>query len=118
VLRRRGFDVDAAVEEQVGRAQALLARVDPEREVVEPAVRAVVVLRVDQLVGHHRQAHPRAGLGAVVELHALVEPVAEHVGRELAHRTHVGGEEVDVVEPLHGHAASRVALRLVLQRRP
>ena len=51
VLGRRGLDVDAVVEEEVRGAQALLARVDPEREVVQAAVGAVGVLRVDQLVG-------------------------------------------------------------------
>ena len=42
VLRGRGLDVDVVVDEDVRRAQALLARVDPEREVVEPPARAVV----------------------------------------------------------------------------
>ena len=40
VLRRRRLDGDARVDEDVGGAQALLAGVDPEREVVQAAGRA------------------------------------------------------------------------------
>ena len=43
VLRRRGLDVHAGVQEHVRRAQHLLAGVDPEREVVQPPVRLVRV---------------------------------------------------------------------------
>ena len=113
VLRRRRLDRDARVDEDVRGAQALLARVDPEREVVQAPARAVRVRDVDQLVRGDRDAHPGAGLRAVVELDALVEPVAEHVLAELARRPHVRGEQVDVVEPLDRRAAPDVALRLV-----
>ena len=115
MLRRSGLDRHALVEEDVRGAQALLARVDPEREVVQAAVRAVVVLRVDQLVRHDGEAHPGSRLGAVVELHALVEPVPEDVDGEFARSANVRGEQVDVVEPLHGGPAADVPLRLVLQ---
>ena len=107
MLGRRRLDVDAVVDEQIGGAQALLARVDPEGEVVQPAVCAVGVGDVDQLVGRDREAQPRARLGAVVALDPLVEPVAEELLRELAVRAHVGGEHVDVVEPLDGGAPAR-----------
>src|SRR4051794_5237607 len=117
VLARRGLDPDAGVEEQVRGAQALLARVDPEGDVVQARVRPVGVLRVDELVRGDRRAEPRARLGAVVELDALVQPVAEDVGREHAVGPHVGRQDVDVIEALHRGAAARVALRLVLQRR-
>src|SRR3990170_3724154 len=39
VLRGGRLDVDIVVDEEVGRSQAFLASVDPEREVVEPASR-------------------------------------------------------------------------------
>ena len=116
VARRRGLDVDVVVEEDVGRPQALLAGVDPEREVVQAAAGAARVLDVDQLVGGDREAQPGAGLLAVVEPDALVVPVAENVGRERPAGGDVVGEQVDVVEALDRRAARRVALRLVAQR--
>src|SRR5262245_28593143 len=85
---------------------------------MQPAVSAVRVARVDQLVRGDRGAHPRARLAAVVELDPLVEPIAERVDAELAVRADVGGEEVDVVEALDRAAAAGVAARHVLQRRP
>ena len=117
VLRGRGLDRDVVVDEQVGGAQALLARVDPEGEVVQAAAGAVVVGDVDQLVRGDREADPGALLGAVVELDPLVQPVAEELLAELAARADVGGEDVDVVEPLDAGAAAGVALRLVAPRR-
>ena len=78
---------------------------------MQPAVCAVGVRDVDQLVGRDRQAQPRARLGAVVALDPFVQAVTEELLRELAVRAHVGGEDVDVVEPLHGGAAPDVALR-------
>ncbi len=59
VLGRRRLDVDLVVEEQVGGAQALLARVDPECEVVQAPVGAVGVARVDQLVRGDRRRTSR-----------------------------------------------------------
>ena len=117
MLRRRRLDEDVVLQEEIRRAQAFLARVDPEREVVETVVRADGVLDVDQLVRLDRQAHPRAGLAAAVEDDLLVEPVAEDVRCERAARGDVGGEQVHVVELLHRRAAADVAHRLVLQRR-
>ena len=117
VLGRRGLDRDAGVDPDVGGAHALLARVDPEGDVVQAAVGAVRVARVDELVGGDRRAHPGAGLGAVVELDALVEPVAERVDAELAVGADIGGEEVDVVEALDRAAAAGVAAGHVLVRR-
>ena len=72
VLGGRRLDRDVVVEEQVGGAQALLARVDPEGEVVQAPARAVGVGGVDQLVRGDRQAQPGPRLGAVVELDPLV----------------------------------------------
>ena len=103
------------LDQEVCGAQHLLARVDPEREVVEPPLRVPGVGDVDQLVPGDREAEPGARLGAVVEDDALVVAVAEHVRRERAARRHVGGEQVDVVEPLDGGPAPGVALRLVAQ---
>jgi hypothetical protein len=77
VLRGRRLDRDVVVDEQVGGPQALLARVDPEGEVVEAAAGAEGVLHVDQLVRRDRHAEPGPGLGAVVERDPLVQPVAE-----------------------------------------
>jgi hypothetical protein len=96
VARRRGLDVDAVVEEDVGGAQALLAGVDPEREVVQALAGLARVLDVDQLVGGDREAQPGAGLGAVVEHDALVVAVAEHVGGEAPAGGDVAREQVDV----------------------
>ena len=76
VLGRRGLDRDVGVEEQVGGAQQLLARVDEPRQVVQPTAPAGVVGRVDQLVRGDREAHPRALFGAVVVDHLLVGAVA------------------------------------------
>ena len=118
VLRGRRLDRHVGVDEDVGRAQAFLARVDPERQVVETAARAVRVRDVDQLVGRDREAHPGAALRPVVHLDPLVEPIAEHVLREDAVGADVRGEHVHVVEPLHRTAATDVALRLIPPRRP
>src|SRR6266540_892931 len=118
VLRGRRLDVDAVVDEEVGRAEALLARVHPEGEVVEPAAGAVHVGDVDQLVRRDREAEPRARLGAIVELDPLVQAVPEHLLRELAVPAHVRREHVDVVEPLDRGAPADVALRLVAPRGP
>ena len=113
VLRGRGLDRHVVVDEQIGGAQALLARVDPEGEVVQAAAGAEVVGDVDQLVRGDREAHPGALLGSVVQLDPLVPPVAEELLAKLAARADVGGEHVDVVEPLDRGAAADVALRLV-----
>jgi hypothetical protein len=85
--------------------------------VVQAAVGAERVARVDQLVRGDRRAHPGAGLAAVVELDALVRAVAERVDAELAVGAHVGGEDVDVVEALDRAAAAGVAAGHVLERR-
>src|SRR5512145_1878966 len=71
VLRRSRLDGDVSVDEDVRGAQALLARVDPEREMVKSSRRAVRVRDVDELVRSDREAHPRARLGPVVELDPL-----------------------------------------------
>ena len=49
-------------------------------------MRAARVGDVDQLVGGDGEAEPGAGLGAVVELDPLVQPVAEQLLREHAVR--------------------------------
>ena len=117
VLGGRGLDRHVVVEEEVGRAQALLARVDPEGEVVQAPARAVGVGGVDELVRGDARAQPRARLGAVVELDALVQAIAELLLGEDAAGPHVGGQDVDVVQALDRRAAPDVALGLVLQRR-
>jgi hypothetical protein len=43
VLGRRGLDRDVVVDEEIRGAQTLLARVDPERKVMQPPARAVRV---------------------------------------------------------------------------
>jgi hypothetical protein len=66
-------------------------------------------------VGGDARAEPRPRLGAVVELDALVQAVAELLLGEDPTGPHVGGEDVDVVQALDGGAAPDVALGLVLQ---
>ena len=118
VLRRRRLDVDVVLDEDVGRAQHLLAGVDPEGEVVETTARTESIRDVDELVCGDREAHPGAGLLPVVQHHLLVEAVAEDVLREDPVRADVVREQVDVVEPLDRRTSRDVPLRLVLQRRP
>src|SRR5262245_17775459 len=118
MLRRSCLDRDAGVDEHVGSAEALLARVDPEGQVMEPAARTVVVGDVDELVGGDRETEPRALLRSVVQLDALVQAVPQELLREHPARPDVGRQDVDVVEAFHGRAAADVPLRLVLPRRP
>ena len=58
------------------------------------------------------------GLGAVVEHDLLGQPQAQVPLEEDAVLAGIDREEVDVVEVADADAAPRVALRLVLQRRP
>jgi hypothetical protein len=102
--------VDVGVDEQVGGAQHS-SRVSTQNARWCSRPCAACVLRVDQLVGGDRRAHPGAGLAAVVELDPLVEPVAERLLGEDAVGADVGGEHVEVVEALDRAAATGVALR-------
>jgi hypothetical protein len=86
--------------------------------VVEPALCAIGVGDVDQLVRSDREAHPGSRLGPVLELDPFVQPVAEHLLGEHPVRAHVGSEEIDVVEALHGRTSADVALRLIPPGRP
>ena len=87
----------------VGGAQAFLARVDPERRVVQApvgAVRCVGVPGVDQLVCGDRHRHPRPAQAPVIELDALVLAVPERVHAEVALSANVPRQDVQVVEAL------------------
>ncbi len=64
------------------------------------------------------RAEPGTRLGPVVELDALVQPVAEHILGEDAVRADVCRKHVHVVEALHRGATADVALWLVPPRRP
>ena len=64
------------------------------------------------------EVEPDARLGAVVEHDLLGQPQAEVLLDEGAVLGGLDGEEVDVVEVADSDAAPRVALRLVLERRP
>ena len=106
--------MDAVLEEDVGRPAAPLLACRPRRRGGEAPASAERIRDVDELVGGDRGAEPRAVLAAVVEHDLLVQAVAEDLLREDPVRAHVPCEQVDMVEPLHGGAAGRVALRLVL----
>ena len=118
VLVRPRLHHDAVLEEDVRRAQHVLALVDEERDVVQPAARAGDVARVREVVRLLVGREPDARLGAVVEHDLLGQPQAEVALAEDAVLARVDGQEVDVVEVPDAHAAPRVALRLVLERRP
>ena len=118
VLVRARLHHDPVLEEDVGRAEHVLALVDEEGDVMEPAARPRQVARVGDVVGLLVGREPDPGLGAVVEHDLLGQPQAEVVLEEDAVLGGIDGEEVDVVEVAHADAAPRVALRLVLERRP
>src|SRR5262245_66154525 len=85
---------------------------------MQAAARARGVPRVREVVRLLTGGKPDAGLDSVVEHDLLGEPETEVLLEERAVLGRVDGEEIDVVEMTHAGAASRVALRLVLERRP
>jgi len=103
VLGRRHLDRHVGIQEQVSGAKELLARIDEPREVVQPGGRgrsSGVIGDVDQLVGRDRQAHPCARLLAAIEDHLLIQAEPQLLGREPAVGGDIGGEHVDVIDPL------------------
>src|SRR3569833_1368901 len=113
---RAGLDEDAVLEEDVGGEQDLLARVERVGDVMEAAGHAGVIARIGEVVGLVGGGQPDAGFRAVIEHDALGQAEAEIILEELAAGRDVGGQPVPVVETADVAAASREALRLVLQR--
>ena len=112
------LDRDVRIQEQVRGAQHLLAGVDEERQVVQPASGAGVVGDVDELVRGDRQAHPCPDLAAVVGHDLLVKTESEDVLGEAPVDGDITREHVDMVEALDRGAAADIALGYVLERRP
>ncbi len=77
VLVRPRLHHDAVLEEDVRRAQHVLALIDEERDVVQAAVRARHVARVGEVVGLLAGGQPDARLVAVVEHDLLGQPQPE-----------------------------------------
>ncbi len=117
VLVWAGLDAHAVLEADVGGAQHLFLGIDGPRRVMETAVRAVVIGGERDVVGLVVGSHPRTGDRAAVEHDHLGRPHAEHVFHEPLQAGHVGGEQVEVIEPPHVGAARGKPHRLVLQRR-
>ena len=117
VLVRARLHHDPVLEEDVGGAQHVLALVDEEGDVVQPAARSRRVARVGDVVGLLVRREPDPRLGAVVEHDLLGQPQPEVRLAEDAVRAGIEREEVDVVEVSHADAAPGIAVGLVLERR-
>ena len=109
---------DPVLEEDVGRPQYVLPLLDVEGDVVEPAARARLVQRVDELVRLRIGRQPDADLGAVVEQDLLRQPHAQVPLGEGAVLGGIDRKEVDVIEMTHADAAPGEAHRLVFEGGP
>ena len=121
VLVRTRLDVDAVLQEDVGRAQDVLAGVGGIGHVVEPAqgrpLARPVLLGAGEVVGLVVDREPAAADPPVVEADHLGHAGAEAGFHEAAELGHVRGQEVQVIEPARRRAPPVVARREVLQRR-
>ncbi len=115
---RPGLDVDAVLQEDIGRPQDVLTAIERVGDVMEATFDAMRFARVGQVVALVRAGEPHAGFRTVIEHDAFGETKAQIALEELAIGLNVDGKAVEVVEAAHVHAARREALRLVLERRP
>jgi hypothetical protein len=116
VLVRPGFDEDALVQADIGGPQDVFPAVGGEGHVVEPPRRSRPVVGVYEVVGLLREVKPLGRDCAVVQDDLLGDPGAEGVADEPAAGLALRGQEVHVIEATHTDPATRVGLRLVLQR--
>ena len=117
MLVRPGFDRHTGFEEDVGRAQDLLAAIEREGDVVEAAGDAVGFLGEGEVVALVVRRQPHAGFLAGVEFDPLRAAQAQIALEELAAGADIDGQAVEVIDAADVDATGGKALRLVLQRR-
>jgi hypothetical protein len=117
VLVRAGLDEDPVLQEDVGRAQDVVAMVGRVGDVVEAALGARMVLGAGHVVALVVDGEPAAADAAIVELDHLGHAAAHRLDHEVADLRDVAGEQVEVVEPARRGAPAVEALGDVLQRR-
>src|SRR5262249_22721449 len=97
VLVRARLHHDPVLEEDVGRAEDVLALVDEKCDVMQATTAARRIARVRHVVRLLIRREPHAGLAAVVEHDLLGEAQAEILFAEDARLRWIKGEQVDVV---------------------
>lgn len=115
MLVRTGLDMDAILEENVGRPQDVLARIGGVGDMVEAAVSATMFLSASQIVGLVVDREPATPKPPVVELNHFGDPTAEAAFHEAPELGNIGCQQVEMVDAARTGPTAMVALRQVLQ---
>ena len=75
VLGRPGLDVDAVLQENVGRAQDILAVIQPVGDMVQAAIAPGGIERVCDVMDERGDADPRRRLRAIIEAYNYLKSV-------------------------------------------